>query len=141
MNVLIVDDAPDIRLLVRRILELNGIEAREVSSGAEAIVLIARAKPDLVILDIQMPEMDGWETLAAIRADKTTRDIPVILCSVRSRDEDMLRGWRAECDGYVGKPFDVADLIEEVHRVASVDPGARARIRAEHIDALTKQLT
>lgn len=140
MKVLIVDDAPDIRLLIRRILELDGLDASEASSGGEALDRLARDVPDVVILDIQMPEMDGWETLARIRARAATGDVPVILCSVKSRDEDRLRGWQAGCDGYMSKPFDVLELVSEVARVARASPEERARRRADQIEALTKQL-
>jgi len=121
MNILVVDDADDIRLLLRYALTPFGFSISEAASGVEALSFLeARpALPDAVVLDIQMPMMDGLQTLRAIRGSRRTSALPVVLCSVKSRDVDLEEGWRVGCDGYVTKPFDVEQLVDEIH--AAID--------------------
>lgn len=125
-TVLIVDDNPDIRLLMARVLETAGFAVREASGGPEALeALTGGPLPDVVTLDVQMPEVDGWDTLTAIRGNARTREVPVLMCTVKGRPEDRERGWRLGCDGYLAKPFDVGALVAEV-------TAACARSREEH---------
>jgi CheY-like chemotaxis protein len=121
MTILVVDDAADIRLLVRRILGAAGYAVREAAGGAEGLRALADGPlPDLVLLDVQMPDQDGWSVLSAIRADPATAGLRVILCTVKARPDDVARAWRLGCDGLVTKPFAVADLVAEVGRVLSM---------------------
>ena len=117
-QVLVVDDDDDIRLLVAELLRLTGYEVLPASSGVEALaVLAAGLDPDLVLLDVQMPEMDGWDTLRGIRADEDLQDLPVVLCTVKSGPVDTALGWALGCDGYVVKPFAIDALVSEVETV------------------------
>jgi DNA-binding response OmpR family regulator len=76
-----------------------------------------------------MPEMDGWQTLEAIRDDPATSDLPVVLWTVKGKPEDVVRGWEFGCDGYLTKPFDARQLEDEVRRVTSQTQDERADVR------------
>ena len=104
---LLVDDNEDVRLLLRFALERAGYAVTEAGGGGEALVtLAAGAIPDVVVLDLQMPDMDGWETLRRIRSQPATAAVPVLICTVKSMPDDRNRGHQLGCDGYLTKPFD-----------------------------------
>ena len=112
-----VDDAADIRLLVQAVLTRAGCQVREAASAADAFAAIDDTPPDVVLLDVQMPDADGWSVLATIRSDPQTASLPVVLCTVKGHPDDRARGWRLGCDGYLTKPFTVPDLVDEVMAV------------------------
>ena len=134
----LVDDAPDIRLLLRAIVTRCGYERREAGHGGEAMQLLDDAPPDLVLLDVQMPEMDGWETLAALRGDPRSADVPVILCTVKSHPDDMRRGWQGGCDGFLVKPFDIGDMVACIRAVEELTTDERRDVRRRHLAALAE---
>ena len=131
MRVLVVDDNDDIVLLLRFALVSHGIDVISAAGGPQALEWLKHSTPDAVILDIQMPEMDGWETLRRIRTGDVASDVPVILCTVKGRPVDAHRGWEAGCDGYVMKPFEIESLVAEVRSVTSRDANDRERFRRE----------
>jgi CheY-like chemotaxis protein len=136
---LVVDDAQDIRLLTDLVLTMAGFTVRAAASGREALHILAGADlPDIVLLDVQMPEVDGWETLSRVRADPRTADLPVVLCTVKGLPEDSLKGWSLGCDGYLGKPFDIGDLVEELQGVLRRTPDQRRAIRRGKIVDFTR---
>ncbi len=115
---LVVDDAPDIRLLADLVLTMAGFTVSGAASGREALRALALEElPDIVLLDVQMPEVDGWETLRCLRNDSRTVDLPVVLCTVKGLPEDTLKGWALGCDGYLGKPFDIGALVDQLQQV------------------------
>jgi CheY-like chemotaxis protein len=115
---LVVDDADDVRLLVREVCRLVGVEVDEASSGRAALAHLAKDPlPDVVVLDVQMPELDGWATLTAIRHDERTEKLPVILCSVRSRPADLERARALGANEVVPKPFAIEELAQVVQQV------------------------
>lgn len=128
-DVLVVDDASDVRLLMRTVLSHAGWRVTEAAGGREAIDLLRQGLPDVVLLDVQMPDDDGWQTLAAIRADPQTADVPVVLCTVKGSDVDQLHGWRLGCDGYLGKPFALPDLVDTVTAVVARSAAERVALR------------
>jgi CheY-like chemotaxis protein len=139
-TIMIVDDAADIRLLVRAVLQRAGNAVVEAESGPAALGLLdAGLLPDAVILDVQMPEVDGWETLQAIRRHPDAGGTPVVMCTVRSRPDDARHAWSLGCDGYLTKPFTIADLCEEVAAVASRTPTERLAMRRARLDALREE--
>src|SRR5439155_18671232 len=98
--------------------------------GAEALSLLAAGPtPDVVLLDVQMPDLDGWDTLASIRQTPRLSQLPVILCTVRSSPADAERGWSLGCDGYLGKPFTIDDLVSEAVSVSQATVEERLHIR------------
>jgi two-component system KDP operon response regulator KdpE len=118
---------------------LSGYDAATASSGVEALERLRdELVPDLVLLDVQMPDLDGWDTLQAIRAQPRLASLPVVLCTVKSSPRDLAHGWALGCDGYVVKPFAIADLVSEVEAVLAVDPADRAARRERAQRALAE---
>ena len=138
-SILVVDDDPDIRQLVAELLRLSGYDSVTAASGVEAIERLAlEPRPTLVLLDVQMPVLDGWDTLRAIRAQPHLDDLPVVLCTVKSGPVDLALGWSLGCDGYVVKPFAIADLVDEVESVLAVAPEDRPARREAATRALAE---
>jgi CheY-like chemotaxis protein len=133
-----VDDADDLRALVRTVLESNDFDVIEAASGRAALDLLAAGiHPDVIVLDVQMPDLDGWDTLAAIRADPGTAEVAVVLCTVRAAQADIDRGWRLGCDGFLPKPFAIDQLARTVLEVSGRSVDERAALRIEHQTATT----
>ena len=112
--VLVADDEKDILALVTTILERAGHEVVPVRDGAEALAAARDRRPDLVVLDISMPEVDGLEVLRRLRADAETSDLPVVLLSAQAQEDDVRRGFATGASAYVKKPFSPRDLTERV---------------------------
>jgi two-component system response regulator MtrA len=112
--VLIADDDADILSLVKAVLERSGHEVVAASDGAEALASVRARRPDLVVLDIAMPEVDGLEVLRRLRADPTTSELPVVLLSARAQEADVERGFAIGASAYLKKPFSPRELSEHV---------------------------
>jgi CheY-like chemotaxis protein len=112
--VLIADDDEDILALVRATIERSGHEVMAVADGAAALSAMAERRPDLAVLDIAMPELDGLEVLRRLRADDETRDLPVILLTAQAQAADVERGFATGASAYVRKPFSPRDLATRV---------------------------
>jgi len=112
--VLVADDDEDVLLLVRAVLEQAGHEVIVTRDGAEAVDAALRHRPDLAVLDISMPELDGLEVLRRLRADATLAEIPVVLLSARVQEDDVQRGYDSGASVYVQKPFSPRELSEQV---------------------------
>lgn len=110
-QILIVDDEPQIRRFLRISLEINGYRVSEAASGEEAIVRTAQLRPDAVILDMGLPDMDGLEVLKRLREWTQT---PVIILSVRDSDTDKVAALDAGADDYLTKPFSVEELMARI---------------------------
>src|SRR5712691_3685387 len=91
-KILLVDDKPDILLLGRLNLEAEGYEVIEASDGRRALAAVARELPDLVILDVMMPGLDGWQVLSSIRDDPQQADLPVIMVTAKAQERDQIHG-------------------------------------------------
>jgi len=115
-RILIVDDQPDIRLMCRVNLRLEGYEVIEAVDGETGLAAIRELHPDLVLLDVMMPGVDGWQVLDQVKADEALRDIPVILLTARVQREDEIRGWSSGAADYLSKPFNPSTLTDVVHR-------------------------
>ena len=111
-RILIVDDEARMRRFVRMNLELEGFEVLEASDGLEAIRKAREELPDLVILDVEMPKLDGFETLREIRRSLS---VPVIMLTVRSEEDDLIRGLDLGADDYVTKPFSARELVSRIN--------------------------
>jgi CheY-like chemotaxis protein len=139
-TILLIDDAADIRLLLRAVLQRAGHQVVEAESGTAALqALDDGLHPDAVILDIQMPGLDGWDTLSRMRQHPEGLDLPVLMLSVKASPEDMSRAWQLGCDGYLTKPFDIGDLAGEVQAIASMSAAERAAVRRARLDAVLEQ--
>ncbi len=106
-RILVVDDEPKIRMTVRGYLEADGFEVLEAADGPSGLAAVAREHPDLVVLDVMLPGLDGFEVLRRIRA---TSQVPVILLTARTEEVDRVIGFTAGSDDYVTKPFSAREL-------------------------------
>jgi two-component system alkaline phosphatase synthesis response regulator PhoP len=118
-KVLVIDDEPAMHQLLKVILEGDGFELVGPEEHGEAGDSIKRKKPDLIILDIMMPEVDGFEILEGLKRDEETRRIPVIILSVRNMEEDINKALSMGADLYLTKPFDPSGLLDAIHSVLS----------------------
>jgi DNA-binding response OmpR family regulator len=122
-RILVVDDQADILELTSTVLEAAGYAVTTADNGLEALDRLAAEGFDLVLLDINMPEMDGWETLRLIRADEFLQGLPVVMFSVKGEFRDKIHGMQEGAQDYITKPFEVDELLNRVRRVfESVDP-------------------
>ena len=115
-TVLVVDDEPTISEVVSRYLERAGYTARTAADGLEAIRLVEESSPDLVVLDVMLPQVDGIRVLRHLR-EAEGRDVPVILLTAKGEQDDKLTGLRAGADDYVVKPFSPRELVARVDAV------------------------
>ena len=116
-KVLVVDDhAPTVQL-VRTALEELGMQVTSAGNGAECLLAVHEDRPDVIVLDVMMPVMDGFQTLEVLHQDKQTQDIPVIMLTARSSDRDVAHGWRSGVTSYLTKPFSIDQLVTLVKRV------------------------
>lgn len=118
VKVLAVDDDAVIQRLLQVNLEMEGYEVELASDGVEALERARAFRPDVVLLDVMMPRMDGWQVCAAMRADPELRDIPVVFLSARAQESDLGRGEEVGADAYVTKPFDPLELLALVADLA-----------------------
>jgi DNA-binding response OmpR family regulator len=116
-RILVVDDDPDILEFVRMNLELDGFVVETANGGAAALEAAAANPPDLMLLDIMMPEIDGLTVLRRMRSDPPTASVPVIILTARSLAEDRVRGLDLGADDYITKPFDLEEMIARVRTV------------------------
>ena len=117
-KIMVVDDEPDVVDLVKLVLESDGFEVYTAYSGKEALEKIGKVVPDLVLLDIMMPQMDGWEVYSRIRANPKTKDIPVAMLTAKSQSIDKMIGLHVvKVDDYITKPFGRSELLERVKRI------------------------
>jgi two-component system alkaline phosphatase synthesis response regulator PhoP/two-component system response regulator VicR len=116
-TVLAVDDERAIVRLIQVNLERQGYTVVTASDGREALEKIAAEKPDLVVLDVMMPYLDGFEVLATLRKNPDTLDLPVIMLTAKAQDADVFRGWSQGVDAYLTKPFNPHELISFVKRI------------------------
>lgn len=114
-RILIVEDNMDTYELVRFILEKNGFETMLAMNGRDGVNAAAKQMPDLIIMDLSMPEMDGWTATRLIKGDSSTSSIPLIALTAHALPSDRKRAFDAGCDEYITKPMDLLDLLETVH--------------------------
>ncbi|MBC7327016.1 response regulator [bacterium] len=116
-KILVVDDEKPIVRLVQVNLEHAGYEVVTAYDGKEALEKVEQEKPDLIILDVMMPQMDGFEVMQRLQANPKTRDIPVIMLTAKAQDADVFRGWQSGVTLYLTKPFSPFELISFVRRI------------------------
>jgi DNA-binding response OmpR family regulator len=117
-RILYIEDETEMIELTRIVLEREGFEMIGAVGGAEGIEAIKRERPDLILLDLMMPDVDGWEVYRQMKADKDLADIPVIIITARTQSIDKVLGLKvAKVADYITKPFGPSDLIESIQRV------------------------
>ncbi len=119
-TVLLVDDDERVRELVRVTLELEGYAVREAGSAEEGMAAIEERKPDLVLLDVMMPHVDGWEMLRRIQERHGAGAIPVVMFSGKVDDQAEAEAQSRGARGFVGKPFDLQQLVDQTKQVVPV---------------------
>ena len=131
-RILIVDDESAIRLICRVNLESAGFETIEAGDGETALALARSEQPDLILLDVMLPVLDGWEVAAKLRQTPETRDIPIVFLTARSATTDEVHGHAVGGLGYISKPFDPEALTATVTATLQrVRRGERDELRRE----------
>jgi len=121
-KVLVVDDDAGILELTQTVLAEAGYDVETAPSGTDAVRVARENRFDLVLLDINMPEMDGWETLRILKTDIDSATVPVVMFSIKSEVRDKVHGLQEGAVGYITKPFAVDDLLAGVRRVLESGP-------------------
>jgi len=120
-RILIADDYDDNRELLRLMLESAGHDVRETRDGRECLAEIARDLPDVALLDLSMPTLDGWQVLTELRRDERTRRLPCVAVTAFASERDRARALAAGFDAFISKPFRSKDILEVIARLAPRD--------------------
>ena len=112
--ILVVEDQEDNRQILRDLLGNAGYELLEAENGADALTTVARQRPDLILMDIQLPVMDGYEATRRLKADPATQSIPIIVVTSYALSGDETKAREAGCDAYVTKPYSPRQLLGKV---------------------------
>lgn len=128
-RVLVIDDEPDVLLLCKLNLEHAGHEVIEAQEGARGLILAREEHPDVVVLDLMLPWVNGYQILAALQEDEATRDLPVVILTAKSQVEDRLRCWEDGASEFVTKPFPPEELLDTLDRVTAMTVDERAELR------------
>jgi len=115
-TVLLVEDNEDNRIIYATALRYSGYDVLEAITGTQGVQLARDGGPDLILMDISVPELDGWEATAILKADPVTRHIPIVAVTAHALPDDAERSRKAGCDGYLAKPISPAALLAEVDR-------------------------
>jgi len=118
VSILIVDDEPNIVRTLKDRLEMNEYDVITGSNGKEGLDLAVKEQPDIILLDVIMPLMDGLEMLEALRNNPQCRDIAVIMLTARSQTQDIARAKACGIEDYIVKPFDLSELLEKIESIA-----------------------
>ncbi len=121
-RVLCIEDEQEMIDLIKLILERRGFEVLGGVGGMEGLEVIRREKPDLILLDLMMPEIDGWEVYRQMKADEQLKDIPVIVVTAKAQSIDKVLGLHiAKVDDYVTKPFGPQELLKSINKVLAME--------------------
>ncbi|HUT99706.1 MAG TPA: response regulator [bacterium] len=115
--ILVADDEPDIVTIVEMILRSQGYDVLKAANGLEALELAERYSPDLILLDIMMPDMDGWEVLRLLHVDPSTAEIPVAMISAKTGSRAKITSMQEGAVDYITKPFDSRELLTKVREL------------------------
>ena len=117
-HILCIEDEPEMIDLIRLILVRRGFDVSGAAGGKAGLEAVRKNLPDLVLLDLMMPDMDGWEVYQQMKSDESTRHIPVIVVTARAQSIDKVLGLHiAKVDDYIAKPFSPQDLLNSVERI------------------------
>lgn len=119
-KILVVDDEIDLRLLLKERLEMDGYDVEVAEDGEKALRTAKKTLPDLILLDVMMPRIDGFNVLERLKKDRLTMNIPVILLSARGESEAVKKGISDYAEKYILKPFDYEQLVIEIEKTLSI---------------------
>jgi two-component system alkaline phosphatase synthesis response regulator PhoP len=145
-TILLVDDEAHIVELARMYLEQEGYRVLSANDGAQALDIIAHRPPALMVLDLMLPEVDGWEVCRRVRAGKAAPDLPIIMLTARDEDVDKIVGLELGADDYVTKPFNPRELVARVRALLrrtqhSVRPDVAVRVGDVTVDPARREVT
>ncbi len=128
MNVVVcIEDEPEMITLIKAILNRRGYDVVGAGNGREGLETIERIKPDVILLDLMMPGMDGWEVYQKLKANEATSQIPVIVVTAKAQSIDKMLGLHiAKVDDYIAKPFSPQELVESIAKVLAKRPNPAA---------------
>lgn len=121
-RILVVDDEVDVRSMLEMLLARHGYEVEVAGNGMDAMVAVQAQRPDLILLDVMMRDMDGWEVLKLLQLEEVTREIPVVIISARAETRDKIRGLQEGAVDYLTKPFKIGDVLERVAILLGAPP-------------------
>jgi two-component system, OmpR family, phosphate regulon response regulator PhoB len=133
--VLIVDDERDLRALLDFNLRQAGWRTAQAESGAEALARARSLRPDVIVLDLNLPDVSGMDVCRLLRSDADTRELPILMLTARSAEEDRVQGLELGADDYLSKPFSVRELVLRVDAVARRRPGSKESSKHETLAA------
>jgi two-component system alkaline phosphatase synthesis response regulator PhoP len=133
-RILAVDDEKHILRLVQINLEKAGYDVFTASNGREAIEAVREHNPDLIVMDVMMPEMDGIEALKILKSDDATSSIPVVMLTAKAQDADVFQGWQSGADLYLTKPFNPMELLTFVKRILDAQSETEKSDKTYEID-------
>lgn len=113
-RILVVEDEPDMGIIISRVLKINGYEVIIATTGKEALNEVYKENPDLILLDVALPDTSGYKICSRLKQDPSRMNTPILFLSARAQDEDINRGFEAKANGYITKPFDPFQLVERV---------------------------
>ncbi|MEO1367596.1 MAG: response regulator [Acidobacteriota bacterium] len=120
-KILAIDDEPDVLQVLSTVLERSGFTVATSPNGTDGLIKAHVETPDLILLDIMMEEMDGWETLRLLKLDERSRDIPVLVLSARAEPKDKIRALQEGAVDYIVKPFSVIESVAKIKALLQVD--------------------
>jgi DNA-binding response OmpR family regulator len=115
-KILLVDDEPDIVETVKLMLELRNYEVNVAYDGVKGIEQATKEKPNLILLDIMMPQMDGYSVCHMLKTNKKTKDIPIIMLTAKGESDAVTKSYNVGADDYIVKPFNPSTLLEKVRK-------------------------
>ncbi len=122
-HIVCIEDEPEMIDLIQLILNRRGFDVHGAPGGKEGLNMVRELLPDLVLLDLMMPEMDGWEVYQQMKADESTRNIPVIVVTAKAQNIDKVLGLHiAKVDDYIAKPFSPQELMDSVEKILGKKP-------------------
>jgi two-component system, OmpR family, alkaline phosphatase synthesis response regulator PhoP len=139
-RILVVDDDKQIVRLVQSYLEQAGYAVLTAADGTTALRIIRTERPDLVVLDLMLPDQDGWSVTRAVRGDASMASLPIIMLTARVEDTDKIVGLEIGADDYIAKPFNPRELVARVRAVLRRGSGASAQVRVLELGALRLDL-
>ena len=116
-KIVLAEDEPQIARLVEFKLKKEGYQVVSKGNGEEALAAIKAEKPDLILLDVMMPVMDGYEVLRRVKEDENLKNIPVVMLTAKAQEKDVVKGIDLGADDYITKPFHPAELLARVKRI------------------------
>ena len=133
-RILVIDDEPDVLMLCRVNLSHIGHEVVEAGDAATGLAEARSALPDVIVLDLMMPRLDGFQLMEVLAADESLRSVPIVILSAKAAREDRLRSWGCGASAFITKPFAPAELAAVIERVHAMTPEERRAERARAVE-------